>query len=185
MAYFNKEELITRSRMIESRLVKSMDSYLFSESEDDEEFDIFLSHSSADKNAIRGLKEKLEKDFGFSVYVDWINDPQLDRNHVTPATAAVLKNRMNHSKCLFYATSANSSNSIWMPWETGYMDGLKEKVAICPLIGNVTTDYNGAEYLGLYPYIDICRMENHDGLFLWVNFTDGSKAKECGKWMNK
>lgn len=183
MAYFNRDELITRSRIIESNIQKSMDSYMFLESKENEYFDIFLSHSSADKTAIRGLKKKLEKDFGFSVYVDWINDPQLDRSHVTPKTAAVLKNRMNHSKCLFYATSLNSSNSIWMPWETGYMDGIKEKVAICPLIGDTDEEYKGVEYLGLYPYIDIWGMKDHYGLYLWVNFSDGSKAIECREWI--
>ena len=49
MAYFNKEELIIRSRIIESNLQKSQDSYLFSESQNLHDFDIFLSHSSADK----------------------------------------------------------------------------------------------------------------------------------------
>ncbi len=114
MAYFNKDELVTRSRIIESTLQKSGESYYFSESKKLNDFDIFLSHSSADKDAIRGLKEKLEKDFGFSVYVDWINVPQLDRSNVTSATANILKKRMQHSKCLFYATSSNSSKSIWM-----------------------------------------------------------------------
>ena len=45
MAYFNKEELIQRSRIIESNLQKSYDSFYFSESQRLNDFDIFLSHS--------------------------------------------------------------------------------------------------------------------------------------------
>ena len=185
MAYFNKDALVRRSRIIESTLQKSQDFYLFSESQKLHDFDIFLSHSSADKDAIRGLKEKLEKDFGFSVYVDWINDPQLDRSHVTSATASVLQERMQHSKCLFYATSSNSSKSIWMPWETGYMDGYNGKVAICPLIGNTTTSYKGIEFLGLYPYVDIAGMQNHEGKYLWINFPNGNNSVECSNWLKR
>lgn len=183
MAYFNKDELIHRSRIIESNLQKSYNSFNFSESQKLNDFDIFLSHSSADKDAIRGLKEKLEKEFGFTVYVDWINDPQLGRSHVTSTTASVLQNRMQHSKCLFYATSSNSSKSIWMPWETGYMDGFNGKVAICPLIGNTYEDFKGIEFLGLYPYVDIAPDKGQTGNYLWINFSDGNKPINCAKWI--
>jgi hypothetical protein len=42
-----------------------------------------------------------------------------------------------------------------MPWELGYFDGFKGKVAILPVVeGNVNTDaFTGQEYLGLYPYV--------------------------------
>src|SRR5450759_5060060 len=56
-------------------------------------FDIFLSHSSKDAELVEGLKLELE-DKGFSVYVDWIEDSQLDRNKVTKDTALLLKSRM-------------------------------------------------------------------------------------------
>ena len=40
-----------------------------------------------------------------------------------------------------------------MPWECGYFDGIKEKVAILPIKKySYNNDYNGQEYLGLYPY---------------------------------
>ena len=60
---------------------------------------------------------------------------------------------MNASKSLFYVTTENSDLSRWMPWECGYFDGLKEKVAILPikLISN-SNKFVGQEYLGLYPY---------------------------------
>ena len=45
-------------------------------------FDIFLSHSFLDKSEVQGLYQELT-DFGFTVYVDWIVDPHLDRTNVT------------------------------------------------------------------------------------------------------
>ena len=70
-------------------------------------YDIFLSHSVRDAELILGMKGTLE-DLGYSVYVDWIEDPQLDRTKVTSATADKLRQRMNSSKSLFYVTTANS-----------------------------------------------------------------------------
>ena len=56
-------------------------------------FDVFLSHSKMDDKYVLGAKQILEEK-GFSVYVDWINDPQLDRSMVTKRTADYLRQRM-------------------------------------------------------------------------------------------
>jgi len=117
-------------------------------------YDIFLSHSYADKDLALLLKKEIES-LKFTVYLDWYDDPELDRANVTKATADRLRETMKNSKCLFYATSINSKHSAWMPWECGYADGLKGKVAICPATKTQTeSSYKGQEYLGLYPYID-------------------------------
>jgi hypothetical protein len=42
---------------------------------------------------VLGTKVVLES-FGFSVYVDWIVDPHMNREHVTRETAAILRDRM-------------------------------------------------------------------------------------------
>src|SRR4051812_19630224 len=92
------------------------------------EFDIFLSHSYEDKKFV----DKIDQVFnsaGHSVYVDWKIDHELDRSKVTVQTADLLRKRMLQSKCLFFLTSSNSPTSRWMPWELGYFDGLKHKVA--------------------------------------------------------
>lgn len=116
-------------------------------------YDIFLSHSIRDADLILGMKATLE-DLGYSVYVDWIDDPQLDRSNVTPATAEKLREKMNSSKSLFYVTTSNSDDSRWMPWECGFFDGKKEKVAIVPIQESSSNNsYSGQEYLGLYPYV--------------------------------
>jgi hypothetical protein len=117
-------------------------------------FDVFLSHSFRDAAVILGLKRVLEAD-GLSVYVDWIEDAQLDRSKVNAATASLLRQQMKKCKSLVYATSRSASTSRWMPWELGFFDGAHgpERVAICP-IDTGTGDYVGQEYLGLYKTLE-------------------------------
>lgn len=118
-------------------------------------FDIFLSHSSEDAEVIAGVKVMLERE-ALSVYVDWLEDPQLDRSHVTPATAEMLRNRMSHARFFVYASSTASSRSRWMPWELGYFDGRRPgRVGILPIIATAGSVFYVQEYLGLYPTIEL------------------------------
>ncbi|HWR14028.1 MAG TPA: TIR domain-containing protein [Terriglobales bacterium] len=87
-------------------------------------YDVFLSHSKEDAELILGVKAILEGN-GLSVYVDWVDDPQLDRSNVTAETANVLRKRMRSCRQFVFATSENSPKSVWMPWELGYYDGYK------------------------------------------------------------
>lgn len=118
------------------------------------EYDIFLSHSSLDAEIVSSIKHHIETVMGFTVYVYWINDPSLT-SAVTKANAQIIKSRMNACKSLIYAFTDNSIKSKWMPWELGYFDGKKNKVAILPISAaeNSSDSYTGQEYLGLYPYI--------------------------------
>jgi hypothetical protein len=143
----------------------------FSEGTEEKRYDIFLSHSSNDARKVAGLKLSLE-DLGYSVYVDWIEDKQLDRSHVTKATAATLRERMDRCNSLFFAFSENSSGSIWMPWELGYFDGKKQKAAILPILesSEITEEYLGVEYLGIYYYITK-EVSTRGEMRLWVNET--------------
>ena len=128
-------------------------------------FDIFLSHSREDAILIEGLREELTE-HGLSVYVDWIEDPQLDRANVTKATAAALRVRMKQCKCLLFATSEASKKSVWMPWELGYMDAYRtSRVAVAPMVADydASSEFKGQEYLGLYPYLD------KTGSTLWIH----------------
>ncbi len=119
-----------------------------------QEFDIFLSHSYDDKNHVSQIMQVFEN-VGYKVYVDWIFDKELDRSKVTAESANLLRKRMEQSKCLIYLHSENSSISRWMPWELGFMDSSKHRVAILPITenSNSSNEYQGLEYLGLYPYI--------------------------------
>jgi hypothetical protein len=129
-------------------------------------YDIFLSHSFRDAEIILGVKLTLE-DFSYSVYVDWIEDPKLNRSEVSKETAKILRKRMDCCKGLFYSTTESSAGSKWMPWECGYMDGKKGKSAILPLTNTGLNLFRGQEYLGVYPYIQ--RAKSISGVTkLWV-----------------
>lgn len=130
-------------------------------------YDIFLSHSSKDKELIAGLKLILN-DLGYSVYVDW-NDPNLNPNNVTPDTAKVLRERMIQCRSLVYAFSENASNSKWMPWELGYFDALKKsRVAVLPISQTVKNFYKGSEFVGVYYVVQIAPNKlNKDALWIY------------------
>jgi hypothetical protein len=140
-------------------------------SETTKSFDIFLSHSSNDAELVAGLKLEIE-DLGLSVYVDWIEDPQLDRRSVNKQTALLLQNRMKNCKSLIYAFSENSSESKWMPWELGYFDGIKGTVAVLPVSKSEKGTFQGTEYLGIYYYIVIARIDGSTSSALWVHESD-------------
>ncbi|MHA7984805.1 hypothetical protein ACX9R5_03280 [Rathayibacter sp. CAU 1779] len=117
-------------------------------------YDIFLSHSYLDAELVLGVRAVLQKT-GKTVYVDWIDDPQLDRSRVSPATAMILRRRMTQCRSLVYALTPAASSSKWMPWELGFFDGYRgrESVAIMPLVDESGRSL-GQEYLQLYPSID-------------------------------
>ena len=119
---------------------------------------------------------------GFSVYVDWIEDPLLDRKHVTKETAVVLQERMKNSKSLIYAFSENASNSKWMPWELGYFDALKGTVAVLPISNTNKSSFVGSEYLGIYYYIQIDTIKDTNNTALWVHESQ-SKYTIYSKWL--
>jgi hypothetical protein len=119
-------------------------------------FDVFLSHRYLDAKEILALKLLIES-YELSVYVDWVDSPDLQRGNVTKETAAELRKIMQSSKSLLYADSANSSGSKWMPWELGFCDGLHGRVAIVPVTEQEQTSesFQGQEYLGIYPYLTL------------------------------
>ena len=47
-------------------------------------------------------------DAGYAVYVDWIEDEELNRSKVTAKTAQTLKRRMNCSRGLAYIATTNT-----------------------------------------------------------------------------
>lgn len=134
-------------------------------------YDIFLSHSFSDAQVVYGLKSALEES-RLSTYVYWIDESPVT-TRVTPETADRLKRRMQSCKALLYATSDNAQNSKWMPWELGYFDGIRGKVAVCPI--TYSSSFDGREYLGLYPVME-------KDFWLWK---DGSVYKKLHSWLSE
>jgi hypothetical protein len=129
--------------------------------------DIFLSHAFDDRELALGIALTLEF-LGYTVYLDWRDDPLLDRKNVTPSTAVKLRARMTTSKCLFYAVTEHATNSKWMPWELGYKDGQSRRSAILPIRDQVSTSYSGQEYLGIYPYV-VQQINRAGSEKLWIH----------------
>ncbi len=140
-----------------SRALKSSDRY-----------DIFLSHRYLDAPEVLALKTFIES-FGFSVFVDWIANPELDRGSVTKETAGQLRDAMKRCNSLLYAISGSSSDSKWMPWELGYSDALHGRIGVAPVSDyEVSSEsYNGQEYLALYPYLSLRQSQDGQRL-LWI-----------------
>ena len=134
-----------------------------------DKYDLFLSHSYLDKELIYSLIE-LFNESGYSVYVDWMVDTQLDRSKVNANTADLLRTRMQYCQGLAYVSTFNVTQSKWCPWELGYVDGKNNgRCAILPVMETSSGHFNGQEYLGLYPYIDYeLNRENKKHEF-WVN----------------
>jgi hypothetical protein len=119
-----------------------------------EKYDIFLSHSFQDAEVIHGLKVFIETRLGLSVFVDWIEAPQLDRSNVNKETADKLRQYMKNCKAMLVAYSESVPESKWVPWEVGYFDSNNGRIAVLPITKNRTDseEFKGQEYLGLYSY---------------------------------
>lgn len=146
-------------------------------------YDLFLSHSYLDKSLVLTIVN-LFNDAGYSVYVDWLVDFQLNRNEVTPETAKTLRERMNKCSGLAYISTTNITHSKWCPWELGYMDGNKNgRCAILPVLDRSANEFSGQEYLGIYPYIDY-EKTNSEKYEFWVNDpVDRGKYVSLKQWL--
>lgn len=140
-----------------------------------DKYDLFLSHSYLDKDLVYSLVELFNKS-GYSVYVDWMIDTQLDRTKVNASTANQLRSRMQRCNGLAYVSTTNIVQSKWCPWELGYVDGNKNgRCAILPIVKTSGESFMGQEYLGLYPYIDYEIDRANKKHEFWVNDPDDSQ----------
>lgn len=130
--------------------------------------DVFLSHAFADNELILGVALTVES-CGYSVYLDWRDDPQLSREAVNASTAEALRQRMRSSRSLLYATTRSASSSKWMPWELGFKDGQSGRAAILPVVAQIAAAFEGQEYLGIYPYVQQDPGGPRNQEMLWVH----------------
>jgi hypothetical protein len=118
-------------------------------------YDVFLSHRYADRDEVRQLHDQIEDEYGYSVYVDWIEHPEFDRSEVTPETAEHLRGVMRGCSTLIFYAGRHAPDSKWMPWELGFFDGRQGARRIAVYADDLSA-YHPAqqEYLRLYQIID-------------------------------
>ena len=117
-----------------------------SQLEQHKSFDLFLSHSSKDVDALLRLKTMLNAQ-GINVYIDWVNDrEQLSRTLTNKDTAKVIIERIKSCKAMMFVNTEASLQSQWTPWELGYAHALGGKICVLQL-GEVK---NTPAYLEIY-----------------------------------
>lgn len=171
MSLFTESAVRARARREMTNFSKSASAVLLErvrKQDAERAWHIFLSHAFLDREMLSGTVLLIE-DLGYSVYIDWREDPELDRTQVTPATAAVLRERMRASKCLFYSVTPNAKESAWMKWELGWKDGQNNRTAILPIESEQTDSWSGQQFLGLYPYVAGGTIQSSQKGALWIH----------------
>jgi hypothetical protein len=117
--------------------------------------DVFLSHRYADRESVERLHDHIEKELGYSVYVDWIERPDFDRSQVTREAAEHFRQVMRSCSVLIFYAGPNAPESKWMPWELGFFDGRQGARRIAVYADDLTAyDPAQQEYLRLYRIVD-------------------------------
>jgi hypothetical protein len=66
-----------------------------------------------------------------------------------------------------------------MPWELGYFDGIKNKVAVCP-IAEAGESFTKVEYLQMYPKAEPSPDPKVDYIWIWE---DGRILGDIRQWI--
>ena len=112
---------------------------------------IFLSHKHNETAELDGAINFLKK-LGVDVYVDWLDEGM--PKTTSGKTAQRLKQKIRENKKFVFLATEGAINSTWCNWELGHGDAAKyiNHIAVLPVKNNYS-DFSGAEYLQIYPYI--------------------------------
>ncbi|MFV0166721.1 nucleoside 2-deoxyribosyltransferase [Empedobacter falsenii] len=122
-----------------------------SQLEKNKKYDLFLSHSSTNKDLLLGVKTMLNS-LNFNVYIDWINDEESLKRTLTNAdTAHVIIERLKACDALMFVYTQDSLKSLWTPWEIGYFHSLKGK--ICVYYPDDIDENLIPAYINIYPKV--------------------------------
>jgi len=139
-------------------------------------YDVFLSHSSEDKQSILPMVIEVLRREGAKVYID-NQDPSLP-SRTSVETAKILRDRIEECNKFVVLVSQNSFCSRWIPWELGYADGKKvsNKIAVFPYVEtNDQGEWVGQEYMGGYPLIT----RNNEGWIVYSRGQENPYTKLC------
>lgn len=147
--------------------------------------DVFLSHSSLDKEALPKAIGLLEW-HGGKVYIDKV-DKELPKK-TSSETGVKLKERISQCPKFIVLVTANSKNSRWIPWELGIADEKKKlpNVALLPDVGNqANAEWPEQEYLGLYPRIVLNTFQGQSAPVWMVLDHHSNTGTELSEWLKR
>jgi hypothetical protein len=147
--------------------------------------DVFLSHSSADKDVLPKVIGFLEN-HGARVYIDKM-DKELPQK-TSAETGIKLKERISQCPKFIVLVTSNSKSSRWIPWELGIADEKKNlrNVALLPDIGNhANAEWPEQEYLGLYPRIVFNIFKGQSSPVWMVLDHHNNTGTELGEWLKR
>ena len=148
--------------------------------------DVFLAHSSLDKEDVLPEAIGFLEKHGAIVYIDK-GDKELPQK-TSAETGIKLKKRIAQCPKFIVLVTAKSKNSRWIPWELGIADEKKTlaNVAILPDVGNQSNaDWPEQEYLGLYPRIVFERFKDQTTPVWMVLDHHNKTGTELGQWLKQ
>lgn len=179
MRYFNESDVKNLKKSI------NLNNYYFEKKASYQSFDVFLSHSSKDKDILPSVINFLSK-YNVNVYIDK-SDDELPKKP-SSETGDVIKSRIQEAKKFIVLVSQNSKDSKWIPWELGIADEKKkiENVALLPCIQSTSlSDWPEQEYLGLYPRIVYGNFKGTTTPVWMVLDHHNNTGLEIGEWLKR
>ena len=179
MRYFNASDVQTFNKTI------ILENYTIEKKASYQSFDVFLSHSTKDKDVLPSVINFLSL-YGVNVYIDK-TDKELPCN-TSPETGDILKKRIQESKKFIVLVSSNSKDSKWIPWELGIADGKKKikNIALFPNVQNVSMpSWPEQEYLGLYQRIVYGRLQGYSTPVWMVLDHHENTGTELSEWLKQ
>ena len=177
--YFNPTDIIKyKSEM-------ALESYDIKKAIASDSKDVFLSHSSKDKESLVSIINFL-KQYNVNVYLDK-EDKELPRK-TTSETGEKIKKRIYECKKFIVLVSDNSKESKWIPWELGIADTNKttENIAFLPLnLNNTKLDWAEQEYMGIYPRITNGILGQRISPVWMVYDHTNKRGTELGAWLKR
>lgn len=148
-------ELLTKRRI--EKISSGYEDLVLSSEEgvlnENKSYEVFVSHSSADKEFIRKVLLFLKyAKGGVNAYVDW-QDPNM-YHPTNEQTAITIKKRIRRARKVIYVVTNDSLKSVWCSWEIGFADRDKGNSNLAILAIKPNNGYwKNNEYLQQYPWI--------------------------------
>lgn len=179
MRYFNENDVRNFNKSI------LLEKYAFSQKSFTDSFDVFLSHSSKDKDVLPSAINFLSE-YGINVYIDKQDEKLPERT--STETALVLKERIKEARKFIVLVSRNSKDSRWIPWELGIADEKKKikNIAILPIVqSNGTLEWPEQECLEIYPSVVNAKFAGQQKNVWMVYDRHTNKGTELGRWLRE